>query len=153
MEILKKIYGTFVKPSLKFTIFIIEDDKFYASVLEKFLTDNLFIKVEISNFPVSELAVDNLHLKPNVVLLDYYLGSKFFDAANGPENVDSIKKACPDALIILITSLNLPEKEVKTYLNKGMEYIHKDELALEKIANSINKKILLKQNNEKKQLI
>ncbi len=54
-------------------IFIVEDDIFFASILKNEISNKRLGEIEI--FSTGESFIDNLHKRPDIVLLDYNLNT------------------------------------------------------------------------------
>lgn len=117
-------------------IFIVEDNTIYAKTLELFLLDK-FPGVKIKVFPVGEICLDNLHLNPDVIIMDYQLNTKYFDAADGLEMVQKIKDSNPNVNIIVLSAQENIKIAVKAMTEMKTHYVSKDENAFEKVAEHI----------------
>jgi DNA-binding NtrC family response regulator len=73
-------------------IFIVEDNPTYAKALELFIKQSFSDVKEVKTFPVGEVALMELDRRnPSVVIMDYFLDGKFFDAETGLAAVKDIK--------------------------------------------------------------
>lgn len=115
-------------------IFIVEDDKFYADVIRKALESRNFMNVK--TFPSGEDCLKNLHLKPEIILLDYRLGDDLMD---GMEVLKSIRKSGVDAQVIFLTGLDKLEVATNTIKAGAYDYVVKSEAAMERIRNIIRR--------------
>lgn len=112
-------------------IFIVEDNAVYARSLEFFLKSK-FEGVEVKTFPVGELALDSIHMKPDYIVMDYFLNSRYFDAEDGLSILKGIKEKDPKVKIIVLSS----QQDVKVALavkDQGSMYVIKNEEAFENI--------------------
>jgi len=117
-------------------IFIVEDNVVYAKSLEFFLKSK-FEGIEIKTFPVGELCIDNLHLKPDYIIMDYFLNTKYFDAEDGLSIMKEIKSKDPKVKILVLSA----QQDVKIALavkDSGSMYLMKNEEAFENIRNLIS---------------
>jgi DNA-binding NtrC family response regulator len=132
-----------MKNQKPFKVFIVEDDLWYGSMLEYYLSLNP--DYVITKFDTAKTFLSKLHEKPNVVTLDYSLPDM-----NGDHLLKQIKENSPDTKVIIISG----QEDVKVALDllkKGAnEYIVKDEDTKERIWNAINN---LRENIELKQEI
>lgn len=124
-------------------VFIVEDDLWYSSMLEYYLSLNP--DYVITKFNTAKSFLGKLHEKPHVVTLDYSLPDM-----NGDQLLKQIKENSPDTKVIIISG----QEDVKVALDllkKGAnEYIVKDEDTKERIWNTINN---LRENIELKEEI
>lgn len=113
-----------------FSIFIVEDDLFYGKLLSYHLSLNPDYTIHV--FPTAKECLQKLHLKPNVVTIDYSLPDM-----NGKQLYQEIKKTNPEIPAIVISS----QEEVKvavSLLKMGIvDYIVKDETTPEQLWKSI----------------
>ena len=114
-------------------VFIVEDNVVYAKTLELYLKEK-FPHSEIKYFPVGELCTNQLHLNPDVIIMDYFLNGKYYDAVDGLEIIREIKSNKKDINIILISSQNKADVIVEVVKEIGKNnYVVKDEMAFKNI--------------------
>ncbi|MCW3108035.1 MAG: response regulator, partial [Segetibacter sp.] len=132
-----------MKNQKTFKVFIVEDDLWYSSMLEYYLSLNP--DYFIQKFDTAKSFLSRLHEKPDVVTLDYSLPDM-----NGDQLLKQIKETSPDTKVIIISG----QENVKVALDllkKGAnDYIVKDEDAKDKLWNTI---INLRENIQLKQEI
>jgi DNA-binding NarL/FixJ family response regulator len=131
MNFLKKL----ISPSSVKTkvIFIVEDNPVYAKTLEAFLKNKFPDVKEVKVFPVGEVCLMEIHRNPTVVIMDYFLDTKYADAETGLEIIKKIKAQKPQTNIIILSSqkeLDVTHEAVKKY---DCNYITKDEKAFAKV--------------------
>lgn len=130
MEVLKNLFKK--QKQLKL-IFIVEDNELYAKTLELFLKEK-FPDTEIKYFPVGELCTDQLHLNPDVIIMDYFLNSKYYDALDGLEIIRLIKSKKPGTNIILLSQQEKADVILNAVKEIGKDnYILKDKNAFQNI--------------------
>ena len=121
-------------------IFIVEDDLWYSSMLDYYLSLNP--DYVIQKFDTAKSFLAKLHEKPDVVTLDYSLPDQ-----TGDQLLKQIKEISPDTKVIIISG----QEDVKIALDllkKGAhDYIVKDEDTKDRLWNSI---INLRENVELK---
>jgi|SRR5690606_17341167 len=118
-------------------IFIVDDDPMLSEALSDYLTRN--VAHEIHCFGTGEACLEQMHLNPDVMILDYHLDTIQKDAANGMEVLQTIKANYPKVEIIMLSSQESYLVAMKT-LQKGAEqYVIKDKDAFEKVAQLIRK--------------
>ena len=131
MNFLKKlIKSSSVKTKV---IFIVEDNPAYAKTLEAFLKNKFTDVKEIKIFPVGEVCLMEIHRNPTVVIMDYFLDTKYADAETGLEIIKKIKAQKPQTNIIILSSqkeLDVTHEAVKKY---DCSYVNKDEKAFAKV--------------------
>lgn len=125
-------------------IFIVEDDKFYAGVIRHALEAKNFMNVKI--FTSGEECLENLHLKPEIILLDYRLGENKMD---GLDVLKAVGKTQPDAQVVFLTGVDKLEVATNTMKAGAYDYVVKSEAAIERIRNIIRR--ITFENNIKKE--
>ena len=89
-----------------FSIFIVEDDKFYGEYLKHYLSSNP--DYEISHFLTGKELIANLHKKPDVVTLDYALPDM-----NGAMVLKKIRQFSPESQVVIVSG----QQDVSTALD------------------------------------
>ncbi|MGZ4089695.1 MAG: response regulator [Bacteroidia bacterium] len=119
-------------------IFIVEDNPTYAKALELFIKQNFPDLKEVKTFPVGEVALMELEKRnPSVIVMDYFLDGKFYDAETGLQAIRNIKEKKPSANIILLSSqgeINVALEATRKY---KCHYVKKDDHAFEKVLHLI----------------
>lgn len=115
--------------SLPFKIFIVEDDKIFAKILQHHLSLNPDYQIEI--FHNGKDFLDNLYKKPDMVSLDYNL-----PGMSGIDILKKIKKHHPDLPVVIVSGQQNIQTAI-TLLKKGVyDYIIKDDDTKERLWNS-----------------
>jgi len=78
-------------------IFIVDDDPFWTAILSEILTDLNYTKIE--TFSSGQDCIENLHLNPNLVFLDYKM-----EDMNGLEVLEKIKSYYPGIGVVFCTA-------------------------------------------------
>lgn len=126
-------------------IFIVEDNAMYAKSLEFFLKSR-FEGVEINIFPVGELCVDNLDKNPDLIVMDYELNTRYYDAENGVSILKEIKSQKPKTEVVVLSSRQ-EESLVQEIKDSGSIYFNKNEQAFKNIENHISILVINKLHN------
>lgn len=106
--------------SQPFTVFIVEDDSFYGSMLEYHLQLNPDYVVH--RFEDGKTVLDYLHKRPSAITLDYSLPD-----FSGDEILRRILKILPDVPVIIISGQEDISTAVELLRNGAYDYIVKDE--------------------------
>jgi len=118
------------------TIFIVEDNVVYAEALQRSILIH-FRNVRVKIFHLGELCLKELYRNPSIVIMDYFLNSRYEKAQNGLEIIKSIKQYNSEINIIVLSSQEKYSVMVKAVALYKCPYIQKDEEAFEKIAKLI----------------
>lgn len=125
-----------MKTKTQINVFIVEDNDIYAKSLQGFIITH-FPDIKIKIFPVGETCLTKLHLNPNIIIMDYFLNSKFGEAQNGLEIIKRIKAQNPQTNIIVLSAqedYNVVLDAIKEY---GCFYVQKDQKAFNKVEQMI----------------
>src|SRR5438876_368505 len=119
-------------------LFIVDDDALFLSSLRIEFQQNSEFHVE--TFQTGELCIENLGMRPSVVILDYHLDSVRQGAQNGLETLDKIRIYNPLIPVIILSSQDKIEVAVECMRHKAFDYIVKSEtvfVRLHKIIDTI----------------
>lgn len=114
-------------------IFVIEDNKLYNNLVVKHLNNNGFKNV-IPFLSGEECIVNLLVQKPDIVIQDYFL-----EGMNGIDVLKKLKVKYPDAEFIFLSGQESMEVTIKTMKHGAFDYVIKDEAAMDKLVDRINK--------------
>jgi signal transduction histidine kinase len=117
-------------PNLQPLIFTVDDDKFYLKLIEQQLKHAGYTR--LYTFTTGEECVDNLHLMPDIILLDYNLRN-----TNGIEVLKKIKIYHQDAYIFFLSAQEEIDIAINSIKHGAFGYVVKDELALSNILEEI----------------
>ena len=115
-----------------FTIFIIEDDKWYGELLEYHLANNP--EYIVKRFTNGRDALANMYLKPCVVTLDYSLPD-----LSGEAVLKKIKQGYPETDVVMISGQEDVATAVNLLKEGAYDYIVKDDEARNRLWNIIIK--------------
>ncbi|MGE0638228.1 MAG: response regulator [Bacteroidia bacterium] len=117
----------------KKSIYIVEDNQVYAKSLQTFIRSRFTGPLDIRLFSIGETCLLDMHNKPDVVIMDYYLNSKYEKADNGLNIINQIKTTRPDTNIIVLSAQEndaiISEAIKHCYCN----YVQKDDGAFNKV--------------------
>jgi len=116
-------------------IFIVEDSKVFTVALKADI-ENAFenIPIEVHIFETGEKCMEKFKgIKPQVVILDYHLNSKYPDAMDGIKVLNWIKMENPDTYIIMLTSEDNIDVALKSFNHGAFDYVVKTETTFGKI--------------------
>lgn len=131
-RLLKKIY-----PDDKI-IFIVEDNEVYAKLLQTFIQNHFPNIKEIKIFRIGEMCLMEINRNPSIIIMDYFLNSKYEEANNGLEIIKRIKMLKPKTKIIVLSiqeKFNIAIESIRKY---DCIYIQKDQEAFNKVEHFIN---------------
>lgn len=115
-------------------VFVVEDNPVYAQTLKTFLQSEFPQIKEVKIFPVGETALMSLHHDPDLIIMDYFLDTKYFDAETGLEIVKKIRAEKPEMNVIVLSAqedIDVVLQAVKTH---NCSYVKKDADAFGRVA-------------------
>jgi two-component system response regulator HydG len=115
---------------MKTSVFIIEDDPMYSMYVTLKLDDLFSYTTHL--FHSAEEALENMHLKPDIFMMDYHL-----PGINGLDALKKIKVLRPQAAVIILSAQSDPEVVADLFQAGANDYIVKDKDAGVKIIHSI----------------
>ncbi|MCF8405701.1 MAG: sigma-54 dependent transcriptional regulator [Bacteroidales bacterium] len=113
-----------------FKIFVVEDDDWYNRLLVHTL--RLDPEFEVVNFFNGKDCIDNLHLKPDVITLDYRLPDM-----TGLDILKAIRDIQPDLQVIMISEQGDIDTVVDLLKHGAYDYIVKSEDIKERLLNTV----------------
>lgn len=114
-------------------IFVVDDDEMYSSMLHDHLAKNA--DYDVRAFATGEDCVKALlHVKPDVIVLDFYLNSVYKDAMNGLQILDVIRKLDKDVHVIMLSSQERYGLALQTIQHGAVRYVIKGEQAFDEVA-------------------
>ncbi len=140
----KKIITENKSTTKEILLFIVDDDSLYSKALEYSITNKL-PNIKIKTFLTGEACLQQMKLKPDVVILDYFLDSRIPYAWNGLNILKQIKMLNPKTKVIMLSSQDSLDVAVQCIDNHSFDYISKSESAFVKI-NNVLKNIIAEEN-------
>ena len=113
-------------------IFIVEDNHVYNKLVVSYLKSKKFNRVE--SYLSGEECLSNIHKKPDIIIQDYLL-----DGINGIEVLKATKKQLPECDFIFLSGQDSVDVAINTIKFGAYDYIVKDQMALKKMVDKINK--------------
>lgn len=133
MSFLKNLFKT-PKAEKSGIVFVVEDNAVYAQTLKTFLQSEFPEIKEVKVFPVGETAVMGLHYNPDLIIMDYFLDTKYFDAETGLETIKKIRAEKPEANIIVLSAQTDIEVVLEAVKKYNCSYVKKDSEAFTRVA-------------------
>ena len=110
-------------------IFIIEDDMMVATLIRQSLGKQ---DHDLTHFTTAEECIQNLHLNPDIVTVDYNL-----PGMNGIELMQRIKSYNTSIMVVLVSGQETLEIVVESYKNGASEYIIKNDNLFANLENAV----------------
>lgn len=124
----------------KIRVFLVDDDPMYLKALETSISSESD-SLTINTFQTGEACLQNMKLKPSIVILDYYLNSEIPYAWDGMTILKHIKKISPRTKIIMVSSQDSLSVAIDCMEKGAHDYISKSKSSLIRV-NGIIKNIV-----------
>jgi DNA-binding NarL/FixJ family response regulator len=98
----------------------------YGKALKAFIHNSFPDIKEIKIFPIGEMSLMELQMNPSVIIIDYFLNSKYAEAHNGLEITKQIKNQKPNINIIVLTAQESPGVILEAIRDYDCRYVQKD---------------------------
>jgi DNA-binding NtrC family response regulator len=108
------------------SIFVVEDDKYFANMIKELLSRNNYRNVQVYNN--GEDCLKNLKQIPDVVILDYRLGEM-----SGLEVLRKIKSTNPNIHVIFLTAQRKMNVAINSLKYGAFDYLEKNEESLQRL--------------------
>ena len=122
----------------KIKLFLVDDDAVFLKLLKiEFL---LHADFEVETYSTGELCLEDLDLRPDLIILDYHLDGIDKNAMNGIEVLDEIKRRQAMTPVIMLSSQDSIEIAINCMHHQALDYVVKSETAfmrLQKIINNV----------------
>lgn len=120
----------------KRTIFLVDDEPIQNEMLKDYLSERFVYDIKI--FDNGEEAIKNMHLNPEIIVLDYHLNAHRSDAQNGVEVLKTLKDRYPDVQVIMLSGQDKLEIAVDSMKYGAYDYVIKGETAFSRMENVMN---------------
>lgn len=117
-------------------MFLIDDEPIQNEMLKDYLNERYLYEIKI--FDNGEEAMQQMHLQPEIIVLDYHLSAHKPDAKNGVEVLKAIKDKHPETQVIILSGQDKIDVAVDTMRYGAFDYVVKGESAFSRIENIIN---------------
>lgn len=108
-------------------VFLIDDEPIQNEMLKDFLADRFLS--HIKTFDNGEEAMKEMHLGPEIIILDYHLNAHDKSAKNGVEVLKMIKDNYPKVEVIMLSGQDKIEVAVESMKYGAYDYVLKGETA------------------------
>lgn len=121
-------------------IFCVDDDPLFLKAFQiEFIKDKGLVIVPFSS---GESCLDKLSLKPDVIVLDYFLDGLDKEAMNGLKTLNAIKSLDHSIPVIMLSSQDSIEVAVNCLHHEAFDYVVKSETAFIRLRKTISSILL-----------
>lgn len=125
-------------------IFFIDDDKMILNLLE--YTFQSREGYDVKTFFSGEDCLANLHLNPDIIVLDYFFNKMGSSAMTGLDTLKKINEKNKNIPVIMLTSENDDELIAEFKKNGAHRYVCKDDYFIDTLMETIDAELLNKKN-------
>jgi two-component system OmpR family response regulator len=133
------------------TIFLVDDNALYLKNLEIAFTSKPYYK--IVTFATGELCLEQMALKPDLIILDYYLNSIQKDSINGLEILKKIRVINSEVPVVMLSVETNPVIAQNCLDHDANEFIIKSDICFARLREIITAVLIDKQHENKGNLI
>jgi two-component system OmpR family response regulator len=133
------------------TIFLVDDNALYLKNLEIAFASKPYYK--IVTFATGELCLEQMALKPDIIILDYYLNSVKKDSLNGLEILKKIRAINSEVPVVMLSVETSPVIAQNCLDNDANEFIIKSDICFARLREIITTVLIDKQHENKGNLI
>jgi DNA-binding NtrC family response regulator len=122
--------------AVKRYLFLVDDEPIQNEMLKDYLAERFLY--EVKTFEDGESALQNMHLNPEIMVLDYHLSGQHKDAKNGVEILKQVKERHPEVQVIVLSGQDKLEVAVDSMKYGAYDYVVKGETAFSRMENALN---------------
>jgi DNA-binding NarL/FixJ family response regulator len=122
-------------------IFLVDDDPLYLRALELAISSQVG-SAKIHSYQTASGCLSHLRLKPDVVILDYYLDTK-----NGIDVLKEIRRSNPSAKVIMLSAQDSLNIAIDCMENGAYDYISKSQSSFIRVNNLLTNILSDKENS------
>ena len=116
-------------------IFFVDDDKMMLDLME--YTFKCREGFDVKSFYSGEECIENLHLRPNLIILDYYLGEGESDNMTGLDTLKKINDIDNPVPVVILSREKSKELISEFCRNGAMKYVIKDDYFINTLIETI----------------
>ena len=117
-------------------IFLVDDEPIQNEMLKDYIADHFQYKIK--TYESGEAAIKDMHLDPEIVVLDFHLNSHLPEAQNGVEVLKKIKEQFPKVQVIMLSGQDKLDVAVDSMKYGAYDYVIKGETAFSRMENILN---------------
>ncbi len=117
-------------------VFLVDDEPIQNEMLKDYLNERFLY--EIMTFESGEDMLKNMHLNPEIVVLDYHLSAHIPNAKNGLEILKTVKEQYPTVQVIMLSGQDKINVAVDSMKYGAYDYVIKGETAFSRMENILN---------------
>src|SRR6185369_4420711 len=117
-------------------IFLVDDEPIQNEMLKDYISERFQYKIKM--YESGEAMLVDMHLNPEIIVLDFHLSSQIPDAENGVEVLKKIKEHHPETHVIMLSGQDKLEVAIESMKYGAYDYVIKGETAFSRMENVLN---------------
>lgn len=117
-------------------IFLVDDEPIQNEMLKDYIAERFEYKIK--TYESGEAMLKDMHLNPEIVVLDFHLNAHLPNAQNGIEVLNVIKEIHPSTQVIMLSGQDKLEVAVDSMKHGAYDYVIKGETAFSRMENILN---------------
>jgi len=117
-------------------IFLVDDEPIQNEMLKDYMNERFVY--ETRTFDNGEDMLQNMHLNPEIVVLDYHLSAHKPEAKNGVEILKLLKDKHPETQVIMLSGQDKIDVAIDSMKYGAYDYVVKGETAFSRTENILN---------------
>lgn len=117
-------------------LFLVDDEPIQNEMLKDYLSERFLYDIRV--YDNGEDALKDMHLNPEIVVLDYHLSGHNKDAKNGVEILKALKEKYPAVQVIMLSGQDKIEVATDSMKFGAYDYVVKGETAFSRMENTLN---------------
>jgi DNA-binding NtrC family response regulator len=117
-------------------IFLVDDEPIQNEMLKDYLAERFLYNIK--TYDNGEDALKHMHLKPEIVVLDFHLSAHKPDAKNGVQILKQIKEKHPDTQVVMLSGQDKIDVAIDSMKYGAYDYVVKGETAFSRMENVLN---------------
>jgi DNA-binding NtrC family response regulator len=117
-------------------VFLVDDEPIQNEMLKDYLNERFVY--DIKTFDNGEDMLQSMHLRPEIVVLDYHLSSQKPNAKNGVEILRALKDKYPEVQVIMLSGQDKIDVAIDSMKYGAYDYVVKGETAFSRTENILN---------------
>lgn len=124
-----------IEQSTRF-IFLVDDEPIQNEMLKDYISERFLY--QIKTYESGEAVLADMHLNPEIIVLDFHLNSHRPDAENGVDVLKKIKAQNSQAQVIMLSGQDKLEVAIDSMKHGAYDYVVKGETAFSRMENILN---------------
>ncbi|MCF8448971.1 MAG: response regulator [Taibaiella sp.] len=117
-------------------IFLVDDEPIQNEMLKDYISERFMY--QIKTYEDGETVLADMHLNPEIIVLDFHLNSHRPDAENGVDVLKKIKAHNSQAQVIMLSGQDKLEVAIDSMKHGAYDYVVKGETAFSRMENILN---------------